>query len=340
MLGRVRLLLLHTGGTLMMRGGDGTAPLEPDVYTQDLLAELPVLRKIAELEARILFNLDSADMQPHHWVEIGRVVHEALPSYDGVIVVHGTDTMAYTASALAFLLPGLDRPVVLTGSQRPLAEVRTDARTNLVDACLLATTRIPEVGIAFGSKLLRGCRATKLDAWGMSAFGSPSCPALVELGVGVHLGPHILPPRPIQPFDDRIEPRVLAVRTFPGLDPRLLLGALGAGVKGLVVEAFGSGNVPTQESSLVPVLEAARSVDVPVVIVSQSPRGSVDLGRYGGGAAAARAGAIGAGDMTAEAAVAKLMVTLGRAGGGEGGGAVRAAREAFAQAWAGEVSAA
>ncbi|AKT36555.1 asparaginase [Chondromyces crocatus] len=336
----------------MMRGGDGApsrraasldgsveahevGPLEPDVYTQDLLAELPVLRKIAEIEARILFNLDSADMQPRHWVEIGRAVHAALPRYDGVVIVHGTDTMGYTASALAFLLPGLDRPVVLTGSQRPLTDVRTDARTNLVDACLMATSGIPEVGVAFGSKLLRGCRATKVDAWGMSAFGSPSCAPLAELGVGVNLAPHTLPSRPLQAFDDRIEPRVLAFRTFPGLDPRLVMGALGAGVKGLVVEAFGTGNLPIKESSLIPVLEAARAIDVPVVIVSQSPRGAVDLHRYAGGAAAARAGAIGAGDMTPEAALAKLMITLGRVG---QEGAVRAAREAFSRSWAGEVS--
>jgi L-asparaginase len=169
----------------------------------------------------------------------------------------------------------------------------------------------------------------------MSAFGSPCCPPLAELGVGVHLAPHILPPRPIEPFDARIEPRVLAVRTFPGLDPKLLLGALGAGVRGLVVEAFGTGNVPLSESSLIPVFDTARAMDVPAVIVSQSPRGAVDLGRYAGGAAAAKAGAIGAGDMTPEAALAKLMVTVGRAA---SQGAVRAAREAFAASWVGEMS--
>lgn len=330
----VRLLLVHTGGTLMMRGGDNV-PLAPDVYTQDLLSELPVLRKIAEIETRILFNLDSSDMQPHHWVELAATLYDALPKYDGIVVIHGTDTMAYTASALAFLLPGLDRSIVLTGAQKPLSDVRTDARTNLVDACHLATLRIPEVAIAFGSRLLRGCRATKLDAWGMSAFGSPSCPPLAELGLGVQLAPHCLPPRPAAPFDPRLEPRVLAVRTFPGLDPRLLHGALAAGVRGMVIEAFGAGNVPRLENSLIPVIEAARSMDVPVVIVSQCPRGSVDLGRYEGGAAAARAGAIGAGDMTAEAALTKLMVVLGRAG---NEGRVRAAREAFATAWVGEMS--
>jgi L-asparaginase len=339
----VRLLLFHTGGTLMMRGGELT-PLAPDVYTRDLVAELPVLRKIAEIESRILWNLDSSDLQPHHWVALAGEVHAALakterdgrPVYDGVVVVHGTDTMAYTASALAFLLPGLDRPIVLTGSQRPLADVRTDARANLVDACHLATMPIPEVGICFDSRLLRGCRATKLDAWGMSAFGSPSVPPLVELGVGVRVGAHVLPPRPLEPFDDRVEPRVLVVRTFPGLDPRLLEGALGTGVRGLLIEAFGAGNVPCLENSLIPVIEAARGVDVPVVIASQSPRGVVELGRYEGGSAAARAGAIGAGDMTAEAALTKLMITLGRAEGSPAG-RIAAAREAFATARVGEM---
>lgn len=324
----------------MMRGGDGVH-LAPDVYTRDLLAELPVLRKIAEIETRILFNLDSSDMQPHHWVELAKAVHDAQAVYDGIIVVHGTDTMAYTASALAFLVPGLDRSVVLTGSQAPITDIRTDGRTNLVDAFHLATLRIPEVGIAFNSKLLRGCRATKLDAWGLSAFSSLTCPPLAELGLGVQLAAHILPPRPPEPFDPRIEPRVLAVRTFPGLDPNFLLGALSAGVRGMVIEAFGVGNVPVLENSLLPVVEEARGRDVPVVIVSQSPRGAVDLARYGGGAAAARAGAIGAGDMTTEAALAKLMITLGRATLDDGtaveGGRVQAAREAFAVARVGEM---
>lgn len=335
---RKRLLLLHTGGTLMMREGEG--PHTPDVYARDLVAEVPVLERIADIEARILFNLDSSDLQPHHWVELATVVYEAIggsraPEHDGVVVVHGTDTMAYTASALAFLLPGLDRPVVLTGAQTPLASVRSDARSNVVDACYLATLDVPEVGIAFHGKLFRGCTAKKLDAWGLGAFGSPSCPPLAELGVGASLAPHVLRPRPHAAFDARIEARVLAVRTFPGLDPRLLLGALDAGVRGVVLEAFGAGNVPLRENSLVPVIEAARARDVPVVIVSQSPRGRVDLGRYEGGAAAAAAGAIGARDMTSEAALAKLMITLGRAG---AEGRTRAAREAFAVSWAGEMS--
>jgi len=152
------------------------------------------------------------------------------------------------------------------------------------------------------------------------------------------LAAHVLGTRPQSPFDGRIEPRVLAVRAFPGLDPKLLLGALGAGVRGMVLEAFGAGNVPHLENSLVPVIEAARARDVPVVIVSQSARGAVDLSRYEGGALAAQAGAISAGDMTPEAALTKLMVVLGRGDSAGAGGRLRVAREGFAHAWCGEMS--
>lgn len=317
-----------------MRGGD-PSPLIPDVYTQDLLSELPVLRKIADIETTILCNLDSSDMQPHHWVALASLVHQSCAQYDGIVVIHGTDTMAYTASALAFLLRGLDRPVVMTGAQKPLGDVRTDARTNLVDACHLATMRLPEVAIVFDSKLLRGCRATKLDAWGMSAFGSPACPPLAELGLGVQIAPHVLKAGTRVPFDARLDERVLAVRTFPGLDPRLLLGALNAGVHGMLIEAYGAGNIPRIENSLVPVLERAKSLDIPVVIASQCPRGSVDLARYVGGVAAATAGAISARDMTTEAALAKLMIALGRA---TTATRVEAARVAFSETWAGEMT--
>ena len=330
----MRLLLVHTGGTLMMKGEKGT-PLKPAVYTSDLLTMVPVLGEIAEIESRILYRIDSSDMQPEKWIELGRTIHEALPAYDGVVVVHGTDTMAYTASALAFLLPDLDRPVILTGSQRPLERIRSDARQNLIDAFQLACRPIPEVGLAFASKLLRGCRATKMDAWGLDAFGSPMCPPLAQLGIGIDVGAHLLAPRLRRPFDDRLEPRVLAIHLFPGLDPRLLLAALDTGVRGIVLTAFGAGNVPTVDRSLIPVVEKATRLDVPVVIVSQCLRAHVDLTRYASGAAAVAAGAIGAGDMTNEATLAKLMVTLGRC---NDQGRVLAARRAFAQAEVGEMT--
>jgi L-asparaginase len=225
-----RVLVLHTGGTLMMTATDAASgrELRPDAYGRDLLAELPILARAADVSTRILFDLDSGDMQPHHWVELARAVHTALTvdGFDGVVVVHGTDTMAYGASALALLLGPLAKPVVLTGAQRPLTEVRTDARQNLVDAVFAATLPVPEVGIAFASRVLRGARAVKRDAWALASFDSPSCRPLVELGIDVEVAAHVRRPAVMAPFDPRLEPRVLAVRVFPGLDPELVRGAL------------------------------------------------------------------------------------------------------------------
>lgn len=330
-----KILMIHTGGTLMMRTGEDENVLEPDAYTADLLAELPVLGTIGDIDTRILFNLDSGDIQPHHWVELAQVIYDELEDYDGAVVVHGTDAMAYTASALTFLLPGLDRPVVLTGAQRPVFDVRTDARNNLVNAVHIATLSVPEVGIAFSNKFLRGCRSTKLDAWDLDAFDSPLCPPLVELGLGVKLAPHILSPRVSGAFDPRIDPNILCFRLFPGLSPSLIEHAIRSEVHGIVLEAYGTGNVPRLESTLIPAIESATADRIPVVIVSQCTRGCVDLSRYKGAKAAAEVGAISAGDMTTEAAITKLMVVLGRAPEKK---RLDAVRRAFARPLLGEMS--
>lgn len=316
-----RLLLLLTGGTMLMTpaAGAGQRPLTLDEErtSRDLVAEVPSLARIAQFDTRLLFHMDSANMQPADWVTIAHEVHTQLPSYDGIVIVHGTDTMAYTASAIALMLGPLPKPVVLTGSQKPIVEVRTDARQNLIDAALVATLPVPEVSIASGSRALRGSRATKRDAWGFSAFDSPNLPPLVELGIGVEVASHVRQPAPMGAFDGRLEPRVLAVRVFPGLDPDLVRGAIRLGVRGLVLEAYGTGTLPNLVGSLIPALEEARERGVPVVVVSQCLRGFVELGRYEGGAAAAAAGAISGGDMTVEAALAKMMIGLARYGSGE-----------------------
>ncbi|MBN9164625.1 MAG: hypothetical protein BGO98_09490 [Myxococcales bacterium 68-20] len=326
-----RLLLLLTGGTLLMTSGEERAGAlrvsEEERTSRDLVTEVPPLARVAELDTRLLFQMDSANMQPSDWLKLAREVHRELPRYDGIVVVHGTDTMAYTASALALLLGPLPKPVVLTGSQKPLVDIRTDARQNLVDAALVATLAVPEVSIVFHSRALRGARATKKDAWGFDAFDSPQLAPLVELGLDVEVAPHVRAPAELAPFDDRLEPRVLAVRVFPGLDPLLIRGAIRAGVKGLVLEGYGTGNVP---ESILPALEEARARNVPVVVVSQCLRGFVDLRRYEAGVIADDAGAISAKDMTVEAAVAKLMIGLARYGTGD------ALREYFGSSAVGE----
>jgi L-asparaginase len=309
-----RVLVIRTGGTFAMTAEDG-AMLALSGAPPDLSREVPGLASIATLEMLDVFSLDSGDLQPSHWIVLARAVHAALCRDDlaGVVVVHGTDTMSYTASALAFLLGPIPRPVVLTGAQRPLADARTDARSNLIDATIGATLAVPEVVVAFGSRLMRGCRTSKVDAWAFDAFASPGAPPLVELGLGVTVAPHVRRAGVLAPLDERIEPRVLAVRVFPGLDPRLVIGAVRAGVRGLVLEAYGTGNLPNLEgSSLIPAIEEATRRGVPVVVVSQCARGHVELERYAGGAAAKRAGVIDGGDMTVEAAIAKLMIALGR----------------------------
>ena len=314
----MKLLVLLTGGTLLMSASqDGPYTLE-QAFARDLVAEVPALTRIAELDARLVFALDSANMRPAHWQGLAREVHAGIATgrYDGVVVVHGTDTMAYSASALALMLGPLPCPVVFTGAQRPLAEARSDAAQNLVDAALVATLAVPEVVIAFGSRGLRGCRATKRDAWDYDAFDSPSAGPLVKLGIGVEIAPHVRGAAALEPLDDRIETAVLAVRVFPGLDPKLVVGAVRAGVKGLVLEAYGTGTLPCLEGSLIPAIEEATSRGVPVVVVSQCLRGHVDLTRYESAVLTARAGAISGGDMTVEAALTKLMIGLARYGAG------------------------
>ena len=319
-----RLLLLLTGGTMLMTPGAATGAagarpltLDEERTSRDLVAEVPSLARIADLDTRLLFHMDSANMQPGDWITIARAVHTELPSYDGIVIVHGTDTMAYTASAIALMLGPLPKPVVLTGSQKPIVDVRTDARQNLTDAALVATLAVPEVSIVSGSRALRGVRATKRDAWGFSAFDSPNLPSLVELGIGIEVAAHVAKPAALGAFDDRLEQRVLAVRVFPGLDPDLVRGAIRLGVRGLVLEAYGTGTLPNLVGSLIPALDEARERGVPVVVVSQCLRGFVDLGRYEGGAAAAAAGVISGGDMTVEAALAKMMIGLARHGTGD-----------------------
>jgi L-asparaginase len=307
------VLILHTGGTLGMTAGRRPSPLQPDTWSQAILTRVPELAELARIETRILCNLDSSDVGPDEWTGLAEEIAAARAAHDGVVVIHGTDTMAYTASALSFALEGLDRPVVITGSQRPLGEIRTDARRNLVDAVDLATRDIPEVGICFDGQLLRGNRASKGDAWAYHAFTSPGCPSLARLGLDVEIAAHVR--RPAAPFklDARFDARVGVAWVTPGMDPSLLrrMGADGA-LRGLVLLAFGVGNVPMRARPFAP--EVKRLVDdgVTVLVVTQASAGTVDLGLYSNGVGLAEAGAVPGGDLGVEAAVVKLMCALGR----------------------------
>ena len=327
------VLLLHTGGTLGMAGGRPAA-LRPSAFFKTLKSRVPELFRLADIELELFCNLDSSEMQPELWTRMAEHLHRRVGDFDGVVVTHGTDTLAYTASALSFMLRGLDRPVVLTGSQRPLNEIRSDARLNLIDAVSAALHGPPEVSICFDSHLFRGNRARKVKIAEYDAFESPNFPVLGTLGVAANFERGLTPRGP-RKLLERLDSRVFLLKIFPGLDPALPRALL-PHVGGLVLEAYGAGNMPMDAKlgrSLQPLFREARERGIPVVVVSQARRNGVDLTLYESGALALAEGAISGGDMTPSAALVKLMQGLAY----HGGSPVRLARF-FATAVAGEMS--
>ncbi|MDH3285507.1 MAG: asparaginase [Acidobacteriota bacterium] len=306
-----RVLILHTGGTLGMRPREPDRALAPDEIGATILEHVPELSRIATVETRVLFNIDSTDVGPTHWVELARAVGAGVDSFDGIVITHGTDAMAFTASALSYQLRNLPRPVILTGSQRPLADVRSDGRGNLVGAVDLATRDIPEVGIYFDGLLLRGNRATKARTFGFDAFTSPHFGPLAQIGTGLRL--HAEPLRHEGPFrvDGGFDTRVGALRLIPGVGDSLLSSLAGSGLRGLVLDALGSGNAPVIDRSVALALSRLIEEGSVVAVRSQAEQGTVDLDRYAGGRLLKEIGAISAADMTFEAAAVKLMYLLG-----------------------------
>lgn len=305
-----RVLLIHTGGTLGMRGRRPDA-LKPGAFLSTLRSRVPELFDLAHVELDLFSNVDSSELQPESWAALATRLHQRLPEFAGAVITHGTDTLAYTASALSFMLPGLDKPVVLTGAQRPLAEVRTDARLNLIDAVTSALQGPAEVSVCFDSHLYRGNRVRKVSAGEYDAFDSPNCPPLGVLGVDARFEDG-LRPKGRRSLDPQLDPAVFLLKVFPGLDPKVVLPML-PHVRGLVVEAHGSGNFPLKSGrSLLPVFQEAKKRNIPVVVVSQAHRNGVDLSLYEAGQAALDLGALSGGDMTSSAAVVKLMHALAK----------------------------
>jgi len=257
--------------------------------------------------------LDSANMTPDDWVRIAEVIQTRFEAYDGFLVVHGTDTMAFTASALSFMLHPLDKPVLLTGAQLPLDETRTDAQDNLLTSLLLLggfADRLAGVHLFFHDRLYRGTRVTKVNADAFAAFDSPNYPAVGTAGIDLDVEwdrvptPH-RPPRP-PAVTELGGATVSAFRLFPGLEAASLENVLAPPVQGVVLECFGAGNAPTQNEAFLEVLREATGRGVVIVAVPQPLHGTADLDLYATGQGLADAGVVSGYDMTTEAALAKL----------------------------------
>jgi L-asparaginase len=312
---RKRIYVSYVGGTIgMMPTESGYAPVRGHLGSQ--------IRQTPELNARDVPELvvsehetllDSANARPTDWLRIARDIAEHRHSYDGFVVLHGTDTMAYTASALAFLLRRLGKPVVVTGSQIPLGVLRSDGRQNLLTSVLVAARDdVREVVLVFGSQILAGARAVKASASGFEAFTSPNVAPLGSAGVLINIDVARLRggARGAVALPLALDANVALLRLYPGMPAALLRAAMAEPIKGLVIEAYGAGTFADADPYLFAALAEGVRRDIVIVVVSQCADGRVDLGAYATSGPLVRAGAVGGLDMTTEAAYAKLVVLL------------------------------
>ncbi len=306
-----RILIIHTGGTIgMTRTAEGYMP--DGEYFKNAIFHMDSLKAEGMPEWEFLEIdplLDSSRMSVKEWNKIGKLIADHYDSFDGFVILHGTDTMAYTASALSFMLKGLKKPVILTGSQIPLCEVRSDGRDNLITSILIAGERkVREVCIYFGGLLLRGNRSTKYSAMGMQAFESPNYPILATAGISVQYNEAAFLKGSEEgfsfiPFEDV---PIGMIKIFPGFRFDLFESLLTQKLKGVVIETFGSGNVPDDNGVLIPLLQKAKENGVVIAVCSQCPQATVDMSAYEAGSALRKAGAVSGRDMTSEAAATKL----------------------------------
>jgi L-asparaginase len=313
------ILLIYTGGTIGMMREPETGVLRPFELGR-LLETVPELKgfHIALTTESFEQPIDSSDMHPQEWIFLATLVQKHYNDYDGFVILHGSDTMAYTASALSFMLDGLKKPVVLTGSQLPIGQVRTDGRENLAGAIEIAAlskngrAEIPEVCIFFGGLLLRGNRAVKRSTEDLEAFYSPNFEPLARAGVHWHIQHNnIWTSRATNlKVSKQLDASIGVVHLFPGLQRTAVTPLMDAGLRAIVLRTFGSGNAFTDPWFLDIIARAVADGKV-VVNISQCFSGGVVQGKYATSVGLQKAGVLSGGDMTFEAAVAKLMVLLG-----------------------------
>lgn len=319
---RGKVLIVYTGGTFgMVSDKDGAlVPLDFSL----ILGYLPTLKNLALELTVVSFEtpIDSSNVSPEHWKVIASIIYDHYKEHDGFVILHGTDTMAYTASAISFMLEGLNKAVVFTGAQLPISEPRSDARENLITAIEIAASRkdhqaiVPEVCIYFDYELLRGNRSRKVESMQFDAFESGNYPPLAKAGVKIDYNFSSIHRAGGAPFRlrNKFDENISILKLFPGISKRAVLSILETPeLKGLVLETYGSGNAPIF-SWLIEAIKIAINKGVIVLNVSQCPGGMVIQGRYETSKELQRIGVISGKDMTTEAAVAKLMLLLGEYG--------------------------
>lgn len=319
---RARVMIIYTGGTFGMTY-DAKGVLLPFDFSL-IVEHLPTLRNLFLEISVISFEhpIDSSNIEPGHWQFIGEIIRDHYQTQDGFVVLHGTDTMAYTASALSFMLQNLAKPVVFTGAQLPISEPRSDARENLITALEIASAKIdgkpivPEVCIYFDYELIRGSRAKKVESMHFDAFNSENYPPLAKAGVKIDYALSAIhtpaggPLKVLSKFDTQ----VAVLKLFPGIQEGIVASILtNPNLKALILETFGSGNAPSA-SWFIQLLRKSISGGLIILNISQCPGGMVIQGKYETSRTLQEIGVISGGDMTVEAAVTKLMLLLGEFG--------------------------
>ena len=320
---RNAVLLIYTGGTVGMKEDPADGTLKPFDFT-GILEEVPELRKFALKIDTYAFNplIDSSDVEPSLWQSLASLIRERYDDYDGFVVLHGTDTMAYSASVLSFMLENLGKPVIFTGSQLPIGEPRTDGKENIISAVEIATAKdshghpmVPEVCICFNSQLLRGNRSVKVNATGFDAFKSPNYPLLATAGINIKYNNSFIH----YGYDRRkgltihtlLDTRVSVLKLHPGITEQAVRDILlGDGSRAVILETYGSGNAPSRPWFLSLVREAASRGKI-LLNVTQCLSGDVDMDIYATGRALKDAGVICGHDITTESALGKLFYLMG-----------------------------
>lgn len=319
-----KILLIYTGGTIGMKEDPETMALSPFEFNQ-ILIEVPELKKIVHTIDTLSFEppIDSSDINLDFWVDLATKIKEEYLNYDGFVILHGTDTMSFTASALSFMINNLEKPIILTGSQLPIGKLRTDGKENLISSIEIAASRdsigrpiVPEVCIYFDNKLFRGNRTTKFSAENFKAFFSPNYPALAESGIHIKYNKaYINYPKS---WGNKIEVEtslnssIAVIKLFPGITPDYIKAVLETpNIRAIIIETFGSGNAPTC-SWFISLIEKACKKGILIVNITQCLTGSVDMDAYSTGITLKKAGVIGGYDSTFEAAICKLFFLMGK----------------------------